>query len=158
MVKGETTLDRVDLNQAVTATLALARSEFVARQTKVEFRREQPELAVMGNLAQLQQVVLNLILNAAEAMSHLPPQERLVEIETGIRKDGFRVLAVSDHGWGVSPEVAVNAFKPFFSTKANGLGFGLSICRSIAQAHRGTLMFDEDKRNGTRVILALPPA
>ena len=76
IVKGETTLDPMDLNEAVTATIALARSELVARQTKWDFDREQQALPVRGNLAQLQQVVLNLILNATDAMSHLAPSER----------------------------------------------------------------------------------
>ena len=126
----------------VAATVALARSELVARQTRAEFRRGQPELMVRGNFAQLQQVVLNLVLNAAEAMAELPPSERRMEIETRVRGDGFRELAVTDRGRGLAPQMQADAFEPFVHTKPNGLGFGLSICRSIAQAHGGTLAFD----------------
>src|SRR5271170_4901511 len=158
MVKGETKLDPMDLNEAVTATIALARSELVARQTKWEFNRERPDLPVRGNLVQLQQVILNLILNATDAMSHLAPSERRIAIATSQRDDGFRELAISDRGPGLSPEMRAEAFKPFVSTKANGLGLGLAICRSIALAHGGTLKFDEHETNGARVILGLPPS
>jgi C4-dicarboxylate-specific signal transduction histidine kinase len=156
MVKGEVKLDPIDLNEAVTATIALARSELVARQTKCEFDREQPYLPVRGNLVQLEQVILNLILNAIDAMSDLAPSERHIAIATRKRDDGSRELAISDRGRGLSPEMRANAFKPFVSTKAKGLGMGLAICRSIASAHGGTLKFDEHKTDGARVILLLP--
>ena len=158
MVKGETKLDRMNLNEAVTATIALARSELVARQTKLEFHYEQPELPVRGNLAQLQQVILNLVMNATDAMSHLAPSERRIVIGTRKRDDGFRELAISDRGAGLSPEMMAKAFTPFVSTKANGLGLGLAICRSIVQAHGGTLQFDTHKSDGARIVLALPPS
>jgi signal transduction histidine kinase len=158
MVKGEAKLDPMNLNEAVTATIALARSELVARQTKCDFDREQPDLPVRGNLVQLEQIILNLILNATDAMSHLAPSERRITIATRKRDDGFRELAISDRGPGLSPEMRAEAFKPFVSTKAKGLGLGLAICRSIAVAHGGTLKFDERNTDGARVILVLPPS
>jgi hypothetical protein len=94
---------------------------------------------------------------AVEAMAELPPAERRMDIETRARKDGFRELAVADRGGGLLPEMRANAFKPFVSTKQHGLGFGLSICRSIAQAHGGTLAFEERAVVGARVVLTLPP-
>lgn len=157
MVKGDTKLDRMDLNEAVTATIALARSELVARQTRLDFVRAQPELPVRGNLEQLQQVILNLVLNASEAMSQLAPSERRIAVETRKRDDGIRELSISDRGPGLSPEMKATVFKPFVSTKAKGLGLGLSICRSIALAHGGTLKFDDEKHDGARIVLALPP-
>ena len=80
-----------------------------------------------------------------------------MDIETRARKDGFRDLAVADRGRGLLPEMRANAFKPFVSTKQHGLGFGLSICRSIAQAHGGTLAFEERAVVGARIVLTLPP-
>jgi C4-dicarboxylate-specific signal transduction histidine kinase len=157
MVKGEAKLDPIDLNEAVTATIALARSELLARQTKCDFQRAQPYLPVRGNLVQLQQVILNLILNATDAMSQLAPSERQIAITTRRRDDGFRELAILDRGPGLAPEMRTKAFKPFVSTKPNGLGLGLAICRSIALAHGGTLKFDEQRTNGAQIILALPP-
>jgi signal transduction histidine kinase len=157
MVKGEVELERVDLNRAVAATIELAKSELVARQTEVDFRREQRELLVHGNLPQLQQIVLNLILNASEAMSHLPPGEREITIETRALPDGTRQLSVSDRGPGIPSEMREKAFKPFMSGGTTGMGLGLPICRSIALAHGGTLAFDDHEGVGARVILSLPP-
>jgi signal transduction histidine kinase len=156
MVKGEAKLDPIDLNRAVEATIALANSELVARQTRVSFGPQQQELRVRGNLAQLQQLILNLVLNAAEAMSHQSVANRRVDIETRKRDDGFCEMAVSDLGPGLAPELKANAFRPFVSTKDKGLGLGLAICRSIALAHGGTLAFDDGRAAGARVVLTLP--
>jgi signal transduction histidine kinase len=156
MVKGEATMAPVDLVALVDDTLALLRSELVTRQTPVEVRHAAPALEVMGSAPQLQQVVLNLVLNGAEAMAGTPPPDRRLTVETRIRPDGWRELAVRDHGPGVTAEMRQAAFRPFVSTKPGGLGFGLSICRSIAQAHGGTLAFDPEMKDGARVVLALP--
>jgi signal transduction histidine kinase len=156
MVKGETTLNILDLNQAVSATMALARSELLGRQTNVDFEGEAPEVPVRANLAQLQQIILNLILNAADAMANLPPADRQIAIRTRKRDDGFGELTVSDRGPGVAPEIRDNVFKPFVSTKKDGLGLGLAICRTIAHAHGGTLQFEDGVDRGARLILALP--
>lgn len=157
MLKGEGEFSRLDLNSATTATLELAQSELLARHTKIDLRCEATELPVSGNLAQLQQVILNLIMNAADAMSDLHVSKRRIEIETRRRDDGGSELSVSDSGPGISPEMALEAFKPFVSTKSGGLGLGLAICRSIVLMHGGKLRFDEQNTDGARVILTLPP-
>ena len=90
---------------------------------------------VQGNLPQLQQVVLNLMLNAAEAMAELPPAERRIDVETGVREDGFRELAVADRGRGLSPEMATDAFKPFVSTSRTA---SASVSRSAGRSPRRT--------------------
>jgi signal transduction histidine kinase len=156
MLKGDAAMEPVGLNQVVTATVTLARSEMVARQTRVETRLSPDDVMIRGNFVQLQQVLLNLMLNAAEAMSELPPADRAIEIETLLRHDGMRELAVTDRGPGISPEQHADAFKPFVSSKPEGLGFGLSICRTIAQAHGGTLAFDASAPGRTRIVLTLP--
>jgi two-component system sensor histidine kinase TtrS len=73
-----------------------------------------------------------------------------------VREDGWRELAVRDHGRGVSGAMSEDAFKPFVTSKPQGLGFGLSICRSIVQAHGGSLAFDPAVADGARIVLALP--
>lgn len=156
LVRGEAALTPVDLNQVVTATLALAKSELVARQVGADFQRELPAAAVLGNFAQLQQIILNLIVNAAEAMSQSPPDDRVVEITVRRNKDNRHELAVTDNGPGLTNEMMEKVFKPFVSSKANGLGLGLAICRTIASAHGGTLRFDAARQNGARVVLSLP--
>lgn len=158
LVKGEAALEPVDLDQVVAATLALTRSELLARETKVDFRKSAENITVHGNFAQLQQVVLNLIVNAADATSKLPPQSRAIEVAVSHGGNGHCELAVSDNGTGVTPEMAEDAFKPFVSTKAGGLGLGLAICRSIAMAHGGTLRFDAHFKRGARIVLTLPVA
>lgn len=156
MVKGEAKLDPVDLNDTIESTITLANSELVARQTRVSFDDRQKEIRVRGNVAQLQQLILNLVLNAAEAMSDMPVADRRVEIETRKREDGSCEMAVSDRGPGISPELKSKVFKPFVSSKEKGLGLGLAICRSIALAHGGTLRFDDSRETGARVVLTLP--
>ena len=155
-VKGEAALARVDLNQVVAATVTLLARELVARQTSVEVRRDVDSLPVMGDFAQLQQVVLNLLLNAADAMADQPAGDRRVIVQTSIGPKGERHLSVTDNGHGVTADMRENAFKPFVTTKPSGLGFGLSICRSIAEAHGGTLAFDSSVTGGARIILTLP--
>ena len=155
-LKGDAALVPVDLNQVVTETVKLTASELAARQIRVDLRLATGEVPLMGDFAQLQQVVLNLLLNAAEAMANLPAPARVVTVETTTAPDRRRQLSVTDCGPGLSPEIRDHAFKPFASLKANGLGFGLSISRSIAAAHGGTLDFDDRMQQGARVTLTLP--
>jgi signal transduction histidine kinase len=154
LTKGDASVERLDLNLIVSATLKLARSEILARQTRVEFS---PTAAVhvVGNASQLQQVVLNLVMNAVDATSHLPPGSRQIDI--GVRKCGrWGDVVVSDNGRGVNKDMMADAFKPFVSTKPNGLGLGLSICSSIARAHGGSLRFDQGGGVGAQIVLSLP--
>lgn len=156
MLRGDTSLERLDLNQAVTTTLALARSELLARQTQVDVMLDMPDVPVRANLPQLQQVILNLVLNATDAMAHLSPNKREIAIQTRRRQNGSCELTITDRGDGVSAEKRLEIFKPFVSTKKASLGLGLAICRSIAQAHGGTLQFDENFDKGARVVFTLP--
>jgi signal transduction histidine kinase len=158
MIRGETQLEPMDLNQAVTTTLALARSELLARQTRVDAMLDMPDVPVLGNLAQLQQVILNLVLNAADAMAHLSPSLREIVIQTRRRGNQHCELTVTDRGEGIAPERRLEVFKPFVSTKKSSLGLGLAICRSIVQAHGGDLLFDENFENGAKAVLTLPSA
>jgi signal transduction histidine kinase len=157
MTKGETSLEPLDLNEVVEATVRLARSEFLVRQVSVEARLAGGGLGVRGSVPQLKQVILNLLLNAADAMADQPPGSRRILVATRTREDGWRELQVQDLGPGLAAAVAEDPFRPFATTKPGGLGLGLSICRTIVEAHGGTLGFDGDAREGATVILALPP-
>jgi len=156
MIRGESRLDPMDLNDAVNTTLALVRSELLARQTRVDAMLDLPDVPIRGNLAQLQQVVLNLLLNAADAMAELSPPNREITIETRNKDGGMCELAVTDSGLGIDPQRQEEVFKPFVSTKKASLGLGLAICRSIVQAHGGMLEFDARIERGARIILTLP--
>ncbi|RUW54655.1 GHKL domain-containing protein [Mesorhizobium sp. M8A.F.Ca.ET.021.01.1.1] len=151
----EVALEPVDLNHITVATLALVKSELLIKQTAVAFKRANSSVRILGNAAQLQQVVLNIIINAVDATSHLPPSARMIEV--AVRTDGRTgEVTVTDNGCGLTPEFMEGAFQPFVSTKSNGLGLGLAICRSIAQAHGGALEFDPEYLAGARIILSLP--
>lgn len=156
MIKGEARLEPMDINHAIGSTITLANSELVARHTRVVFDDRQNVLKVRGNVAQLQQLVLNLLLNAADAMSDLRTGERQIKIETRKTAGGLCEMVVSDRGPGLSSEMKAQVFKPFVSTKEDGLGLGLAICRSIALAHGGALQFDTGSKRGARIVLTLP--
>ncbi len=157
MAKEETAAAVVDLNDIVLSVVRLALGELHVREVAVETNLRREALPVRGNSAQLKQVVLNLLFNAADAMCGRPPGSRTVTVTTGLRPDGWRELAVRDQGTGLAPEVAGDPFRAFVTTKPTGLGLGLSICRTIAGAHGGTLAFDAGVEPGARIVLALPP-
>ena len=109
---------------------------------------------VLGDRIQLQQVLLNLILNACDAMSANPPARRHLTLATAHR-DGAVRISVSDTGCGLPPD-AERMFEPFYTTKTHGLGLGLSICRSIVTAHKGRLW--AEARSAADVPDAAPTA
>lgn len=157
MSKGETDLALLDLNRTAEAAVRLMQSELLVRQVTVQMRLARGAMQVRANRAQIKQVVLNLIVNAADAMAGQPAASRRMTISTRLRDDGWRELAVRDQGPGLDAAVAADPFRPFATTKATGLGLGLSICRTIAQSHGGTLEFDGAVKDGARVVLALRP-
>jgi signal transduction histidine kinase len=156
IVKGETNVEDLDLNDIVTATLALAANELEARGAQVRTDLAPGRLDIRGNGPQLQQIVLNLAFNAAEAMVDLPERDRIVRITTATAPNGGHTLTVADAGPGIPPEKREDIFRPFVTTKATGLGVGLAICRNIAEAHGGTLAFS-DTPIGALIKLTLPP-
>ncbi|WP_139108452.1 MULTISPECIES: ATP-binding protein [unclassified Ensifer] len=137
--------------------MALVNAEMVARRTEVSVSPSAEPLPVKANMVQLQQVILNLLLNASDAMAELPPNQRRIEIATRLGDNGARQLTVSDVGPGIAPEPMTEVFKPFVNTKENGLGLGLAICRSLLEARGGKLVFDGEVTRGARAIVTLPP-
>jgi two-component system, LuxR family, sensor kinase FixL len=105
---------------------------------------------------QIQQVVVNLIRNAVEAMAHCERRELMVSAAFGAA--GVVEIAVADTGPGIAPEIAERLFQPFVTTKAHGMGVGLSICRSIVEAHGGTLQAEANPEGGTIFRFSLPSA
>ena len=114
-------------------------------------------LHVMGDRIQLQQVLLNLIVNAIDAMSNIPASERQVAIRVA-RRDEFAEVTVVDAGPGIPPDKLKEVFQPFFTTKGNGMGMGLSIARSIIEAHNGTIWVEHQAGKGAVFRIRLPPA
>ena len=149
---------RLGLNQvaaeAIQVMRALAESKGV--EVRLELQADLPP--VDGDKVQLQQVVLNLVLNAVESVSEDPLTPRLVRVRTSREPDGDVGLSVLDTGPGVDLETARHLFAPFFSTKPEGLGLGLSICRTIAEAHGGSLSLASNLKGGAAFVLRLPAA
>jgi PAS domain S-box-containing protein len=145
----------VDVNDVVQEVLALMRSELLSRQVSAstELTNELP--FVFGDRVQLQQVLLNLLVNACDAMAHAPPPRPLI-VSTGRASGGNVVLSVADDGIGIAPEDLERIFEPFVSTKPLGMGLGLAVCRSIARAHGGRLWATNSPGGGATLTLELP--
>lgn len=140
LARGEIQRRPVDLNQVVRDVLALARSDLITRNVTVVTQLDSQTALVFADPVQLQQVLLNLIVNACEAMSASAPGERRLTIMTRPADEGRAIeCTVADHGCGIRPEELERIFEPFVTTKKQGLGLGLAICRSIIEAHGGRL-------------------
>ena len=129
----------VDLNTVIADVLRLVRADALAHDCTLATDLEPDLPAVTGDAVQLQQVLLNLVINAFDAMKQNPGEKCRVELST--RRDGanFIEVAVRDHGPGLPPDAPAKVFERFFSTKKEGMGMGLAIARSIIEAHGGTL-------------------
>ena len=114
------------------------------------------EATVSGDRVQLQQVVLNLILNAVEAMSSAEEGARELSISTELSQTNGLLVAISDSGPGIDPEHLDRVFAPFYTTKTSGIGMGLSICRSIIDAHGGRLWAEANRPRGAIFQFTLP--
>ena len=110
----------------------------------------------MGDRVQLQQVVLNLVMNAIEAMSSVSGRPRELVIHTRNVDGGQVQVTVEDSGVGLDPNTMSKIFEPFYTTKSSGMGMGLSICRSIVQNHGGRLWATANEGPGTRFHFTLP--
>ena len=137
--KGEIQFQMLDLNELTREVLDLAYSELITHEVTVSLRLAAGLPALSGDRIQLQQVLLNLIVNATEAMNEFNPSERKLNLSTELGSNHTVRLAVSDSGTGIQSESMDQVFAPFFTTKKHGLGLGLSICRSIVREHGGDL-------------------
>ena len=154
--KESTERSSVDIRLLVSNVLALASGELESQQIVLrnEIREGLPEVSAAR--VQLQQVILNLILNAIEAMSSVTGRERCLTIASSLDRPASLTIAVEDTGIGIDPAYLDRIFDPFFTTKAHGMGLGLSICRSIIEAHGGKLLVSSRNPFGTSFYLSLP--
>jgi len=149
--------DQLDINEPILEVIALARSEVQRSGVSLQTRLAPDLPLVEGDRVQLQQVMLNLILNAVEALSGVSEGSRdlLISSEDG-GADGVRV-AVQDSGPGLIPESVDRLFEAFYTTKPTGMGMGLAICRSIIEAHGGRLWATANEPRGAVFQFSLPP-
>jgi C4-dicarboxylate-specific signal transduction histidine kinase len=148
---------RLDVNAVIREVLILVASELLRGSVTVRTQLAPDVPAVLGDRIQLQQVVLNLILNAIDAMSTITGQPRELLITSAKHPEGA-LVQVQDVGEAVDPAQADHIFEPFFTTKPQGIGMGLSIGRSIVEAHGGRLWFTPGSSRGTIFQFTVPKA
>jgi signal transduction histidine kinase len=150
-------LKHIDLNEVAHEAMRFLSALAIARKVNLSSLISQTPLPIKGDAIQLQQVILNLIVNAVDAMSGMPTAERRIAVSTAC--DGkFAELSVSDVGPGISSKNLKEVFEPFFSTKPKGMGMGLSIARTIVEAHGGQLSVQNQVERGAAFHVRLPLA
>ena len=156
MRRGEVELQPVNVNESIDELLRLTRSDLIARGVSVTNLSSRDLPPAMTDRVQLQQVLLNLIVNASDAMASNQPEDRKLTLTTFIEQNELRI-GVLDCGVGL-PDDVESLFQPFHSTKEGGLGMGLSICRTLVSAHGGRLWGERRAERGAAFYVALPLA
>ena len=145
----------LDINEVVQDVLKLMRNDLINQGVTVQTELAENLPAVQGDRVQLQQVLLNLVLNGCEAMIDCDPSERQLLITSGMENGAVHV-SVRDRGGSIPEETMERVFEPFFTTKANGMGLGLSVCRTIIEAHRGNICVRNNAEGGATFHFSLP--
>ena len=151
-------MTRFDINSAITDILTLTRGELQRHDILLETDFSAGVQPIMGDRVQLQQVILNLIRNGVEAMSTVTLRRRVLQVSSQIDERGDVVIAVTDTGTGLDPTKKERIFDAFFTTKPEGMGLGLSICRSIVETHGGRLWASPNLTQGSTFQFTVPAA
>jgi C4-dicarboxylate-specific signal transduction histidine kinase len=149
--------DRLEINEAILQVIAFAQNEMANNSISVRTQLAEALPATQGDRVQLQQVILNLLINAIEAMSGMSEGPRELLISTAKTDSEGVLVTVRDSGPGLAPESVDRLFESFYTTKPAGLGMGLSICRSIIEAHHGRLWATSNTPRGAVFQFTLPP-
>jgi C4-dicarboxylate-specific signal transduction histidine kinase len=144
----------VDVNRIIVEVMSLGEIEFKKHRIEVHTKLDNRLPSVTGNRVQLQQVILNVVMNAIEAMHSAQP--RRLHIQSGLSKPHVVHVSIADTGIGIDPANADKIFKPLFTTKEHGMGMGLSICHSIIENHGGRIWASPGAPSGTIVQFELP--
>jgi signal transduction histidine kinase len=148
-------LKNFDLNDVVRETLGVLSSLAAGRKVELTSLITQNALPILGDRIQLQQVILNIVVNGMDAMRDTRSENRIISIRTS-RVDNFAQLSVSDRGPGIPEEKLKEVFQPFFTSKAEGMGMGLSIARTIIEAHHGLIWVKNRDHGGASFRIRLP--
>jgi signal transduction histidine kinase/FixJ family two-component response regulator len=149
-------LTKLEIDDVIKQVLALTRSELLRHDVVLRTDLDAADRPVMGDRVQLQQVLLNLIMNGVEAMRAVTERTRELTVSSMLAEPGAVLVSIKDTGTGLDPSVAERVFQPFFTTKSNGLGMGLSICRSIVETHGGRLWVSPRTSHGADVRFTVP--
>jgi C4-dicarboxylate-specific signal transduction histidine kinase len=144
----------VDINKLVLSVLALVRIDLQKHEIELQTKLDDQIPRVLGNQVQLQQVILNLIMNAIESMSSV--QAHVLRIKTELSKSNTVHVSIEDTGTGIEPSDLARLFKPMFTTKERGMGMGLSICQSIIEKHDGRIWVSPGANGGSIFQFELP--
>ena len=155
--KGAQSRTAIDVNELIGEALAFARGSLQQHRITVRAERNVELPQIEGDRIQLQQVLLNLITNAIESMASTA-ENRVLRVSSELRQDGDISVSVEDTGGGVSPQDIERIFNPLFTTKPDGMGMGLSICRSIVESHGGRLWASPRQPHGSVFRFTLPSA
>jgi signal transduction histidine kinase len=145
----------LDVNDLIQESISLARDDLENHRILVKAEFNPQKLRVIGDRIQLQQVLLNLITNAIDSMT-AKEGPRVLCFKSEVRRGSAVEISVEDTGRGISPENMVRIFNPLFTTKSGGMGMGLSICRSIVEAHEGQLWVSSNAPGGAIFRFELP--
>jgi two-component system, LuxR family, sensor kinase FixL len=155
--KGEVQQHSLRINKVVRDVLKLIRTDLISQNVNVDTELARNLPSVTGDSVQLQQVLVNLLVNASDAMADCDIRERRLRIRTGLENGGGAViLSVTDRGGGIQARQVEQIFEPFFTTKEKGMGLGLSVCRTIITAHRGRLWATNNAGRGATFHFTLP--
>ncbi|MCW8916473.1 MAG: PAS domain S-box protein [Magnetovibrio sp.] len=154
--KGEVSLQPLTLNQVVEDTLLLISFEAKRQGVVIKTKCDPDAVTILADKVQIEQVLLNILNNAMDALSHVPKKSRKISVKSWNISDQEVICSIWDNGPGLPPEFAEKVFEPFYSQKSNGMGMGLSISRSIIEASGGRLWVDVDCTKGTRFNFSLP--
>lgn len=146
----------LSINDVVNGSKSLLGNLAIRHQTTLQIRQQDDLPLIMGDTTHLQQVLINLSANAMEAMSELAPDKRLLTISTGTDGTGNVLLLVSDCGPGIATDVLPNIFDAFYTTKAEGMGMGLSIVQTIVEAHHGHIRVINNMNGGATFRVTIP--
>jgi PAS domain S-box-containing protein len=154
--KSEVRFEAVDINDIVNSTLRLLHNELITRHVRTSTDLSTDLPLVSGDPIQLQQVLLNLMLNAIDALNDIVPSGRTISISTAVTDAEQVQIRISDCGTGLAPVHRERIFQPFFTTKERGLGLGLSLCSTIVKLHGGALSLDNNPGDGATAAFTLP--
>ena len=147
-----------DCNELIEELKGLALTDARVHNVRLELELARNLAPVIVNRGEIQQVVLNLLRNAVEALESVPPERRHIVLRTGTTPEGMVEIGVFDTGPGVDRKIVDRLFAPFVTTKPSGAGLGLAISRSIVEAHRGTLRYRPEGTGGAGFMFCLPHA
>ncbi|HEY7441389.1 MAG TPA: sensor histidine kinase, partial [Vicinamibacterales bacterium] len=153
--KRELQAQPIDVNELSEDTIALVRPDAMSRDIRIELESTEGLLPIRGDRVHLQQVLLNLLLNGMEAVASMPSDRRSLVVRTS-QNNGTVTLAVKDAGVGISADRVTEIFEPFYTTKGEGMGMGLTIALSIVEAHDGRMSAENNADGGATVWFSVP--